>query len=81
MNDDAKKAAAAKADVIFDQKKCVFEPHVLGSWRRRDHAQVERPVNHNVNAKLKNSRSTQMLAAGRAWRVHSQRLPNAHPAR
>ena len=42
VNEDAKKAMAGRK-VDFDQKGCVFEPHVLGlDGRRASHAQVER---------------------------------------
>ena len=34
VSDEAKKAAAA-TNVVFDQNKCVFDPHVLASWPTR----------------------------------------------
>jgi len=55
VNEDAKKAALART-VEFDQKHCVFEPHVMGlmtevpvTLRSSD------PKPHNVNVKLKKS--------------------------
>ncbi len=67
VNDDAKKAAAA-TKVTFDQKGCVFEPHVLAvmtdtlvTLKSSDSA------NHNVNAKLKNSTFNQTLAGGQSF--------------
>jgi plastocyanin len=66
VNEDAKKAAAS-AKVAFDQKGCVFEPHVLGlmtgvpvTLKSSDSA------NHNVNVKLKNSKFNQTIGAGMA---------------
>ena len=62
VSDEAKKAAAA-VHVLFDQNKCIFEPHVLGilsgsaiTLKSSD------PVNHNINAKLKQSAFNQLLA-------------------
>lgn len=65
VNDKAK-AAASKADVIFDQAKCVFEPHVLGVMAgAKITLKSSDPVNHNVNAKLqKNSPFNSILASG-----------------
>ncbi|MFO0909275.1 MAG: carboxypeptidase regulatory-like domain-containing protein [Isosphaeraceae bacterium] len=62
------KAAAAKAQVVFDQKNCIFEPHVLAI---QSGAKIELkssdPVNHNVNAKFKsNSPFNSLLAAGQS---------------
>ena len=66
VNEDAKKAAAS-AKIAFDQKGCVFEPHVLGlmagvpvTLKSSD------PTNHNVNVKLKNSTFNQTIGAGKA---------------
>ena len=48
-------AAAAKT-VEFDQKNCVFEPHVLGLMAGETVTlKSSDPMNHNVNVKLKNS--------------------------
>ena len=53
VNEDAKKAQAGKA-VDFDQKKCIFEPHVLGLMIGETVTlKSSDPVNHNVNVKLK----------------------------
>jgi hypothetical protein len=67
VNEEAKKAAAA-VKVTFDQKGCIFEPHVLAlmsdvpiTLKSSDSA------NHNVNAKLKNSTFNQTLAGGQAF--------------
>ena len=54
VNDEAKKAYAA-TPVLFDQEKCVFEPHVLGVMAGAPITlKSSDPVNHNINAKLKN---------------------------
>ena len=53
VNEDAKKAMTGKT-VDFDQKKCVFEPHVLGLMVGETVTlKSSDPVNHNVNVKLK----------------------------
>jgi plastocyanin len=66
VNEEAKKAFTAKP-VVFDQKGCVFEPHVLGlmvgtsvSLKSSD------AKNHNVNIKLKQSPFNQAVGAGKA---------------
>ena len=64
VNDDAK-ASALKAEVLFDQNGCVFEPHVLGIMAGgKVTLKSSDPVNHNVNARLKNSPFNSLLAAG-----------------
>jgi len=67
VNQDAKKAAAS-AKVEFDQKGCVFEPHVMGlmagvpvTLKSSD------PLNHNVNVKLKASPFNQTVAGGQSF--------------
>ncbi|QEH36867.1 hypothetical protein OJF2_54520 [Aquisphaera giovannonii] len=62
VSDDAKKAMTA-ATVLFDQNKCVFEPHVLGMMTGTPITlKSSDPVNHNINAKLKASAFNQLLA-------------------
>ena len=62
VSDDAKKAYAA-TPIMFDQIKCVFEPHVLGIMAGSPITlKSSDPVNHNVNAKLKSSAFNQLLA-------------------
>src|SRR5262249_26974995 len=55
VNPDSK-AAASKAEVIFDQERCTFIPHVLdtmtGSTITLNNSD---PVNHNIDSKLKNN--------------------------
>jgi hypothetical protein len=68
VNDDAKKAALS-ATVEFDQKKCVFEPHVLGFMAG---APVELkssdPLNHNVDSKLRNTTFNTNIAGGQTFK-------------
>ncbi len=78
VSDEAKKAAAA-AHVVFDQTKCVFEPHVLA-------VMVNTPillkssdsVNHNINAKLKSAAFNKLLSAKAEEKytpIGAERLP------
>jgi len=68
VNEDAKKAASG-ATVAFDQQKCVFEPHVLGLMVGVPvELKSSDPLNHNVNAKLKNSTFNQTLAGGQSFK-------------
>jgi len=64
VSDEAKKAYS-NAKIEFDQKNCVFAPHVLGlmagipiTLKSSD------PVNHNINAKLKNTPFNNLLQGG-----------------
>lgn len=66
VNPDAKKAFTGKT-VMFDQKKCVFEPHVLGmmvgeivTLKSSD------SVNHNVNVKLKATTFNSTIGGGQS---------------
>jgi plastocyanin len=66
VNDDAKKLFAGKS-VVFDQKKCVFEPHVLGLMVGETVTlKSSDPVNHNVNVKLKQSSFNQTIGGGQS---------------
>jgi hypothetical protein len=66
INDDAKKAAKA-ANVVFDQKGCVFEPHVLALM-------TDVPItlkssdatNHNVHVNLKNTPFNSTVGSGQS---------------
>ena len=52
-----------RGHVMFDQNKCVFDPHVLGILNGTPITlKSSDPVNHNVNAKLKKSAFNQLLA-------------------
>lgn len=65
VNPEAK-SAAASTDVVFDQKNCVFEPHVLGVMAgSKVVLKSSDPVTHNVGAKLKvNNQFNSTLSAG-----------------
>jgi plastocyanin len=66
VNDDAKKARTGKT-VVFDQRKCVFDPHVMGMMVGETVAlKSSDPVNHNVNVKLKQSTFNQTIAGGQS---------------
>jgi len=66
INDDAKKVAAA-AKVVFDQKDCIFEPHVLALMANVPITlKSSDPANHNVNIKLKNSPFNSTVGPGQA---------------
>ncbi|HKI19012.1 MAG TPA: hypothetical protein VKA15_14085 [Isosphaeraceae bacterium] len=68
VNEDARKAASG-AIVMFDQAKCVFDPHVLGLMVGVPvELKSSDPVNHNVNAKLKNSTFNQTIAGGQSFK-------------
>jgi len=55
VNPEAK-SAAATAEVVFDQEKCVFQPHVLAMMTgAKILLKNSDQVNHNVNSKLKNN--------------------------
>lgn len=86
---DEAKAAASKADVVFDQKACVFEPHVLAVMAgSKITLKSSDPVNHNVNARFKaNSQFNSLLASGQAMpyspasaeRTPTQVVCDVHP--
>ena len=58
VSDEAKKAYSA-TPVLFDQEKCVFVPHVIGIMAGSAVTlKSSDPVNHNINARLKQERST-----------------------
>ncbi len=67
VNDEAR-SAKASTDVVFDQVKCVFEPHVLGMMLgSKVTLKSSDEVNHNVNAKLqKNAPFNSLLGPGQS---------------
>jgi len=55
VNPEAK-SAKASANVVFDQKKCVFEPHVLAIMTNTKlDIKSSDPVSHNINSKVQNN--------------------------
>ena len=78
VSGEAKKAAAA-AHVVFDQTKCVFEPHVLAVMVNTPILlKSSDPVNHNINAKLKAGAFNKLLAAKAEEKftpIGTERLP------
>ncbi len=80
VNDDARREASAST-VLFTQKKCTFEPHVLAvmagvpiDLRSND------PKNHNVNVRLSNTSFNQNIAGRQSFRV-TPTLPERSPGR
>ena len=66
---------------MFDQKKCVFEPHVLGMMAGETVTlKSSDPVNHNVNVKLKASTFNQTIAGGQSISL-IRSLARAHARR
>lgn len=65
VNPDAVKSMQA-AKVVFDQKNCVFKPHVVGFMKGQTIDIVSSdPVGHNVNAKMRaNGASNNLLSPG-----------------
>jgi hypothetical protein len=53
VSDEARKNAGGK-EILFDQVKCMFDPHVLGVMANSQITlKSSDPVNHNINAKLR----------------------------
>jgi plastocyanin len=72
VSDEAKKAYAG-ANVVFDQEKCVFEPHVLGMMAGAPITlKSSDPINHNINAKLKQSAFNQLIQGGATAQFSAQ---------
>lgn len=66
INEDAKKAVAS-ANLVFDQEHCIFKGHVIAMMAGVPITlKSSDSVNHNVNAKLKNSAFNQLLAGGQS---------------
>lgn len=56
-----------QAKVVFDQKNCVFEPHVLAALAGSDlHIQSTDAVQHNVHTKLQNNPYNNALNKGQS---------------
>ncbi len=87
VNEDAKKAASG-ATVMFDQKNCTFEPHVLGLMTGVPvDLKSSDPLSHNINVKLKNSTFNSLISGGQsikftpsgAERTPGQVVCDVHP--
>lgn len=62
VNPEAKSAKAAAA-VDFDQKGCVFEPHVLAVMtNEKVNLKSSDPVSHNINCKVQNNTFNEAIA-------------------
>jgi plastocyanin len=67
VNEEAKKAFESST-VEFDQKGCVFHPHVLGIMAGQQVTlKSSDPKNHNVNIKLKASGFNQTVGGGQSF--------------
>jgi plastocyanin len=72
VNEDAKKAAVA-TPILFDQKNCVFEPHVVGMMAGTPVTlKSSDSTNHNVNIKLKVSAFNQTIPPGGSTEFKTQ---------
>ncbi len=62
VNPEAKSARAAQT-VVFDQKGCVFEPHVLAAMvGEKIDVKSSDPVSHNINCKVQNNNFNEAIA-------------------
>jgi plastocyanin len=67
VNEEAKKAFEG-TNVEFDQKGCVFSPHVMGIMAGQQVTlKSSDPKNHNVNIKLKASGFNQTVGGGQSF--------------
>ena len=79
VNPDAK-AAAAKADVFFDQKNCIFEPHVLAIMAgAKIELKSSDPVNHNINVRFRANALFNKLLAANAQQPYSPPAAERQP--
>jgi hypothetical protein len=80
VSEEAKKAAAGK-EVLFDQIKCVFEPHVLGVMANQPVTlKSSDPVNHNINAKLRAGGAFNSLLQAQGKTQFTPTAPERTPA-
>lgn len=62
VNPEAK-SAKGSATVVFDQKNCVFEPHVLAVMtNEKIDLKSSDPVSHNINCKVQNNNFNEAIA-------------------
>ena len=74
-------SAAKQAEVVFDQDHCVFEPHVMAFMKGATvKLKSSDPVNHNVNAKLRNNAAYNQLVAPNATMDYSPLTSERSPA-
>lgn len=75
------KAAASKAEVLFDQEKCVFVPHVLAVMAgTKIELKSSDPVNHNVNVRFKANAPFNSLLAAHQQLPYTPASPERLPA-
>jgi plastocyanin len=64
VNPEAK-SSAMQANVEFDQRNCVFKPHVVGAMvGSKIMMKNSDPKNHNIDSKLKNNATNPNIAPG-----------------
>jgi plastocyanin len=86
VNEEAK-SAAAQVNVEFDQKYCIFKPHVLAVMAGASVLlKNSDPIPHNTNSKLRNNTFNPLMAEGQSipYKVTAERSPgpvecNIHP--
>jgi len=62
VNEEAK-SNVQSAQIVFDQKNCTFEPHVLALMEGvKVDLKNSDPVNHNINSRLKNNGFNKLLS-------------------
>jgi len=63
VNEEAR-SNAESGQIVFDQEKCVFVPHVLAVMKgAKVDLKNSDPVNHNINSRLKNNGFNKLLSA------------------
>jgi hypothetical protein len=66
VSDEAKKAAQS-AQIVFDQEKCTFVPHVLAVMTGTNlELKNSDPVSHNINSRLRNNGFNSVVPASQA---------------
>lgn len=68
-------SAAAKSEVVFDQERCTFEPHVLGVMKGgKVLVKSSDKVAHNVDSKLQNTKFNTSLQPGQSMTIEGKSL-------
>ncbi len=77
VNEEAK-SAASTAEVVFDQKNCSFEPHVLAMMvGATADLKNSDPVNHNIHSRLKNSEFNPLISGNQTDKRKIERAERA----
>src|SRR5262249_41400864 len=63
VNEEAK-SSVQSGQIVFDQEKCTFVPHVLATMTGvKVDLKNSDPVNHNINSRLRNNGFNKLLSA------------------